>query len=93
MSASDWWGWYLFCCETKSIGGADQDERRPIKWRGTLLTLLCASFIGSVVGLALIARGGAGLRSKLPFGSFLALAALFALFAGRPIFAWYGTLL
>jgi leader peptidase (prepilin peptidase)/N-methyltransferase len=91
-----WGGWYLLRRE-EGMGLGDVKMLALIGafvgWRGTLLTLFFASFIGSAVGLALIARGGAGLRSKLPFGSFLALAALLALFAGPPIFAWYGTLL
>jgi leader peptidase (prepilin peptidase)/N-methyltransferase len=64
-----------------------------VGWRGTLMTLFFASFAGSVVGLAMIARGEAGMRSKLPFGSFLALGGLVAMFAGREIAAWYGSLL
>ena len=62
-------------------------------WQGMLVALFFASLAGSLAGLALIWRGGAGLRTRLPFGSFLALGGLFALFAGREIAAWYGSLL
>jgi leader peptidase (prepilin peptidase)/N-methyltransferase len=62
-------------------------------WQGTLVALFCASFAGALTGLALIWRGGAGLTSKLPFGSFLALGGITALFAGREIAGWYAGLL
>lgn len=62
-------------------------------WQCTLVTLFFASLLGAATGVALMWRGGAGLRSKLPFGSFLALAGLIALFAGRDVAAWYGRLL
>lgn len=56
---------------------------------GVVVTLVVASFAGSVAGLALIARGRGGLASKLPFGVFLALGGLVALFWGRPLAAAY----
>jgi leader peptidase (prepilin peptidase) / N-methyltransferase len=62
-------------------------------WKGMLVALFFASLAGSLTGLALMWRGGAGLRTRLPFGSFLALGGLAALFAGREIAAWYGSLL
>ncbi len=62
-------------------------------WQATLVTLFFASLLGAVTGLALMWRSGLGMRSKLPFGSFLALAGLVALFAGPEIAAWYGGLL
>ncbi len=57
--------------------------------RGVLLTLFAASTIGAVVGLALIPLRGRSLRDTLPFGCFLAPAALAALLAGRRIAEWY----
>jgi leader peptidase (prepilin peptidase)/N-methyltransferase len=62
-------------------------------WQGTLVALFFASFAGALTGLALIWSGGAGMRSKLPFGSFLALGGLTALFAGPEIAGWYAGLL
>jgi leader peptidase (prepilin peptidase)/N-methyltransferase len=62
-------------------------------WRGTLVALFFASFAGALTGLALIVIGGAGMRSKLPFGSFLALGGIATLFAGREIAGWYAGLL
>ncbi len=56
---------------------------------GVVVTLVVASFAGSVAGLALIARGRGGLASKLPFGVFLALGGLVALFWGQSLAAAY----
>lgn len=49
---------------------------------GVVVTLVVASFAGSVAGLALMARGRGGLASKLPFGVFLAAGGLVAIFFG-----------
>jgi len=58
-------------------------------WPSMLLTLVIASFLGSVVGVSLIASGRGELGSKLPFGTFLAAAAIVAALAGPDIIAWY----
>jgi leader peptidase (prepilin peptidase) / N-methyltransferase len=51
-------------------------------WRGTLLTLVLASFSGAFVGAFLIAFRKKDLQHALPFGSFLAPAAFVALVWG-----------
>lgn len=58
-------------------------------WKLVLLTLAVASGIGSVVGLGLIAARRGDMKLALPFGTFLAVAALFAAAVGDPIVAWY----
>jgi prepilin signal peptidase PulO-like enzyme (type II secretory pathway) len=55
----------------------------------TLLTLLAASLIGSVVGLSLIAAGRGSMKYALPFGCFLAVGAVFSAAMGQPILDWY----
>ena len=47
---------------------------------GALFTLVVGSLFGSIVGLGLVAGARAGMRSQLPFGPFLVLAALLWLF-------------
>lgn len=54
-----------------------------------LLTLVIASFAGALTGIALMAAGRGDLQQKLPFGTFLAAAAVFASLWGRPIVDWY----
>jgi leader peptidase (prepilin peptidase)/N-methyltransferase len=58
-------------------------------WKMALLTLLLGSFAGSVVGLSLIAARQGSLQRKLPFGTFLAIAAAVAAVYGDPLVAWY----
>jgi leader peptidase (prepilin peptidase) / N-methyltransferase len=63
-------------------------------WLGpalTLLTLFLGVLAAAAVGILWIAiRGRRGaLAMRLPFGSFLCVAAIYAIFAGRPILAWY----
>jgi leader peptidase (prepilin peptidase)/N-methyltransferase len=58
-------------------------------WPLTLLTLIFASFAGSVVGVGLMATGRGTMQAALPFGTFLALGALAAALAGEPLLAWY----
>ncbi len=58
--------------------------------RATYLTVLLASLLGSCVGIALLLlRRGTG-ATALPFGSFLAPAAVVALIWGPRLWQWYG---
>ncbi len=58
-------------------------------WKLMLLTLMLSSIVGAIAGIAVIASRQGGLKYALPFGTFLALAALFATVAGDPIVNWY----
>jgi leader peptidase (prepilin peptidase)/N-methyltransferase len=58
-------------------------------WQLMLLTLVLASFAGSVVGMALMAARRAGPKTALPFGTFLAVGALVSAVAGGEIVGWY----
>lgn len=58
-------------------------------WPLTILTLVIASFSGSLVGMALIVSGRGSMQAALPFGTFLAFGALVAAVAGEGILAWY----
>jgi leader peptidase (prepilin peptidase)/N-methyltransferase len=62
-------------------------------WEGLLVTLLLASLAGTSVGVAAMIRGRMGLKSRLPFGVFLAGGGLFALFLGPPMVRAYRSLL
>ena len=57
-------------------------------WKLVLLTLVFASFTGSLAGGMLIASGRGGMKYALPFGTFLAVGALFAATWGDPIADW-----
>lgn len=58
-------------------------------WPLTILTLVLASFAGSVVGVALIASRRGSMQAALPFGTFLALGAIVAAVAGDAVLTWY----
>lgn len=58
-------------------------------WPAVLVTLVLSSLAGAVIGVALIMFTRADMRHAMPFGTFLALAALIAMLAGDSIVAWY----
>lgn len=57
------------------------------------LVVLIASLVGALTGLAFILASGEGLRTRIPFGPFLSLAAVIYLFFGPLITRWYVGLL
>lgn len=58
-------------------------------WKDVLLVILTASFFGSIVGIALMVLRGKDRKFPVPFGPFLALGGLMALFFDREIIGWY----
>ncbi len=57
--------------------------------QGVVLTIILASLLGSVLGIGLILFHRASRTTALPFGSFLAPAAVAAALWGPRIWAWY----
>jgi leader peptidase (prepilin peptidase)/N-methyltransferase len=60
-----------------------------VGWKLTLVTLMMASFAGSIVGVILIVSRRGGMKYALPFGTFLALGAAFAATVGDGVLDWY----
>ena len=58
-------------------------------WRGVVVSLFAASAAGAAVGFVLLARRRGGWDLRLPFGVFLALGGLVALFWGPELVAAY----
>jgi leader peptidase (prepilin peptidase)/N-methyltransferase len=58
-------------------------------WKLMLLTLVLSSFLGSIVGVAIIAINRGDMKYALPFGTFLAVGAMIAAAAGDSIVTWY----
>jgi leader peptidase (prepilin peptidase)/N-methyltransferase len=58
-------------------------------WRGVAISILIGCLSGSAVGLMLIATGRLTRRQHMPFGPFLCLGAMVALFWGEELVAWY----
>lgn len=84
---------YLLFRKEEGMGGGDI---KLLAWMGAVLgwtsipfIILGSSIVGSVVGLVLASRSGAGLKSTIPFGPYLALAALVYMLGGDQIGLWY----
>jgi leader peptidase (prepilin peptidase)/N-methyltransferase len=60
--------------------------------QSTVFTILVASILGLLAGLLVIFLKKENLQYKIPFGTFLALAAVSALFFGMPVIQWYRNL-
>ena len=58
-------------------------------WQLTVMTLMLASLAGSVIGGAIILLQRGGMKTALPFGTFLAVGAALAATVGSPLLDWY----
>jgi leader peptidase (prepilin peptidase)/N-methyltransferase len=58
-------------------------------WKLVLLTLALGSFLGSFVGIGLIATRRGDMKLALPFGTFLAVATMISASVGDSLVAWY----
>lgn len=55
----------------------------------TLLTLFLSACVGSIVGLLYVRKSKKGRRTPIPFGPFIALAAVCVFFFGKDLVSWY----
>ena len=58
-------------------------------WQVLPLTILLSSFVGALVGIALIVLARRGRNVPIPFGPYLATAGVIALFWGKSLTAAY----
>ena len=58
-------------------------------WTQLLVALFLSFLIGALAGLALTGLGRKSMRSRIPFGPFMATGSLIAIFYGRPLLEWY----
>jgi leader peptidase (prepilin peptidase) / N-methyltransferase len=91
---------FLFAAALVAPGGMGMGDVKLALLLGAMLgtTVSVAMFLGllaaMVPAIVLFARFGIGARKiKLPFGPFLAIGGVVALFAGHPLLAWYWGLL
>jgi leader peptidase (prepilin peptidase)/N-methyltransferase len=86
------WLYELFT-GTEGMGGGDVKLLAMIGaflgWPAIPLTLFFASLTGSVIGVFLMVRAGAGGKYALPFAPFLCLGAVIYLFFGREVVHFY----
>ena len=58
-------------------------------WKSALITIFLGSFVGSVGGIIGMIALGKGRKTKIPFGPYLAIGALLAMFFEREIIDFY----
>src|SRR4030043_1590330 len=58
-------------------------------WKAVILTILLSSLIGSITGIIIMVLKGKDFKYAIPFGPFLSLGAVIALFFGENIIRWY----
>lgn len=90
------WAYYLWRRE-EGMGMGDVKMLAMIGaflgWKAVIVTLVLSSFSGAIIGLILMAAQRGTMKFALPFGTFLALGALIAMFVGEPLVAWYARFL
>ena len=62
-------------------------------WQAVVFSILISSLVGSVVGISLVLYKGRDWQSRIPYGPYLALAAVLWFIWGREWWAWYLALL
>jgi leader peptidase (prepilin peptidase)/N-methyltransferase len=86
------WGYYLWRRE-EGMGMGDVKMLAMIGaflgWKAVIVTLVLSSFSGAIIGLALMAAQRGNMKFALPFGTFLAIGGVIAMFVGDPLIAWY----
>ncbi|MBU1613319.1 prepilin peptidase [Patescibacteria group bacterium] len=60
-----------------------------VGWPAVLVALLAAYVLGGVVGAALLIAGKKKIQSQIPFGTFLSVGTVIAIYYGDEIVRWY----
>ncbi len=58
-------------------------------WKAVVFSLMASSIIGALVGVVLIAAGKQEWSGRLPYGPYIALAAVIWIFGGYRLFDWW----
>ena len=58
-------------------------------WQQVWVVLFISSLAGAIVGIILLRVQGRSMATRIPFGTFLAIAAFVASVAGEPLVRWY----
>lgn len=84
---------YQWLFKREGMGGGDVKLLAMIGaflgWDAVILTILLSSLIGSITGIIIMALKGKDFKYAIPFGPFLSLAAVIALFYKKDILFWY----
>lgn len=84
---------YQWLFKREGMGGGDVKLLAMVGaflgWKAVILTILLGSFIGSITGIIVMVLKGKDFKYAIPFGPFLSLGAVAALFYGETIIQWY----
>jgi leader peptidase (prepilin peptidase)/N-methyltransferase len=84
---------YQWFFKREGMGGGDVKLLAMIGaflgWKSVILTILLSSFIGSIVGVAIMLLKGKDFKYAIPFGPFLSLGAVISLFYEEALISWY----
>lgn len=90
------WGYYLLT-KKEGMGGGDIKLLAMLGaflgWKGVIVTILAASAIGTLAGIAVALRTGGGRKLAIPFGPFISLGAILYVFFGTQMIEWYVALM
>ena len=84
---------YQWLFKREGMGGGDVKLLAMIGaflgWKAVILTILLSSLIGSITGIIIMVLKGKDFKYAIPFGPFLSLGAVIALFYGPSLINWY----
>jgi len=87
---------YQWLFKREGMGGGDVKLLAMIGaflgWRAVILTILLSSLIGSVTGILIMILKGKDFKYPIPYGPFLSLGAVLALFYSETMIRWYFSL-
>jgi len=84
---------YEWIFKREGMGGGDVKLLAMIGaflgWKAVILTILLSSLIGSTTGILIMILKGKDFKYAIPFGPFLSMGAVIALFYGENLIRWY----
>ena len=84
---------YQWLFKREGMGGGDVKLLAMIGaflgWKAVILTILLSSLIGSITGIIIMVSKGKDFKYAIPFGPFLSVGAMIALFYQNEIISWY----
>ena len=84
---------YQWFFKREGMGGGDVKLLAMIGaflgWKSVILTILLGSLVGSIIGMITMVIKGKDFKYAIPFGPFLSLGAVIALFYGEAVIHWY----
>lgn len=84
---------YQWFFKREGMGGGDVKLLAMIGaflgWKAVIVTILLSSLIGSIIGISVMVLKGKDFKYAIPFGPFLSLGAVIALFYGAAMVSWY----